>query len=100
LENQRVDQRRVRTDRVKRDPDFARTKHQRNSRPQTASHHTASARVQFSNCLIQCVAALPERMPFRRISQLRDDHSDETKHSQPLDNVEPDNGNDPDQRSD
>jgi hypothetical protein len=41
-------------------------------------------RVKRANRLVQRLAALHERLPFRRIRQLRDHPGEESKHSAPL----------------
>src|SRR6266542_1601833 len=58
LQDERVNERRVKIERVKRDPNFAGASDQRNNRPHTTHHDCTPPRVKRANSPIERLAAL------------------------------------------
>jgi len=95
LENERVQEGRVRAERVQCNKNFAGAADERNRRPGAARENAASPRIKFAHGLVERFAALHERTPFRRLNETCDDDADEAKHAEALRNVEPGDGSDP-----
>jgi hypothetical protein len=100
LQNDRVHHCRVQVERVERDPNFARIQDQRKDRRNATSNHGPAPRVKHANRLVQRLATLHERLPFRRIRQLRDHPGEESKHSAPLHKVKSADRRHSDERAD
>src|SRR5438105_3962741 len=91
LQDQRVNECRVKTKRVKRDPDFTRSEDQRGRRPQATHSDCMPPGIEHANGTIERLSALHQRVPLRRIRQARYYASKKTEHSQPLHEVETQN---------
>src|SRR5256886_16528821 len=100
MQDQRVNECRVKIERIKRNPNFAGATDQRNSRPHATHPECMPPGVKHANGPIERLAALHQRMPLRRIRQARYDASEKTEHSQPLHEVETRNTENTDERSD
>src|SRR5205814_4304255 len=58
--------------------------------------NTTPTSVKVAHGLVECVTAVHERAPFRRLNETRDNNTDEAEHAEALRKVEPSDGNDRD----
>src|SRR5947207_962233 len=95
LENECIQERGPRAQRVECDKNFAGTGDERNHCPSAARENAAPPPIKFAHRVVECFAPLHERTPFRRLNETCDDYADEAKHAEALRNVEPGDGSDP-----